>query len=227
MPKPRILALHGFRTSAQVFKSQVAIAALSRFFSDEAEVVYLDAPHPASGPAYDEVLQFFEPPFYEWWNAVEAGSGKVASSGDGEWTYQGLHASLAFVEGFMREHGPFDGLMGFSQGASVAALVALMQRNGKGFQGLPPLKFLLLFAGGRSRDPALKPLYEAAATDANARISCPVFVTVGEQDPHKAGIEAILPCCAKPTVFRHPQGHQVARLPQEEQSKLAAILRGR
>jgi len=113
---------------------QVAIAALSRFFSDEAEVVYLDAPHPASGPAYDEVLQFFEPPFYEWWNAVEAGSGKVASSGDGEWTYQGLHASLAFVEGFMREHGPFDGLMGFSQGASVAALVALMQRNGKGFQ---------------------------------------------------------------------------------------------
>eukprot|EP00955_Chlamydomonas_euryale_P060191 357645-Chlamydomonas_euryale.AAC.1 len=31
------------------------------------------------------------------------------------------------------------------------------------------------------------------------------------QDPHKAGIEAILPCCAKPTVFRHPQGESTRR----------------
>lgn len=34
----------------------------------------------------------------------------------------------------MREHGPFDGLMGFSQGATVATLVALLQHWGKAFE---------------------------------------------------------------------------------------------
>lgn len=36
-----------------------------------ADVVYLNAPIPASGPPYPDVKQFFTPPFYEWWDAVE------------------------------------------------------------------------------------------------------------------------------------------------------------
>lgn len=37
---------------------QIAIAGLTRFFGPEhADVVYIDAPHAASGPAYEDVLQ--------------------------------------------------------------------------------------------------------------------------------------------------------------------------
>jgi hypothetical protein len=34
----------------------------------------------------------------------------------------------------MVENGPFDGLMGFSQGATASALIALIQQLGLGFQ---------------------------------------------------------------------------------------------
>lgn len=167
---------------------QIALAALKRFFDAEAEVVYINAPHPASGPAYAEVQTFFKGPYYEWWNAIQVssvtallrrhiayhaklsccqtviltflplaivkpwhpatwphhyaaqegtgnlGSGPVDSSDKSVWKYQGMDESLKFLEQYMQEHGPFDGLMGFSQGASVSSLVALLQHKGIMFQ---------------------------------------------------------------------------------------------
>ncbi|KAG1665064.1 hypothetical protein FOA52_012483 [Chlamydomonas sp. UWO 241] len=225
-PTPRILALHGFRTSASVFSMQITMAGLKKELASVADVTYIDAPGPASGPAYAEVLQFFEPPFFEWWNAVQTGTGEVASGqvGDG-WTYQGLAASLEHLESYMAQHGPFDGLMGFSQGASVAGLIAMLQHTGKAFQHVPKLKFVVLLAGGKCRDPAFGPMYAAAAAEPEAHgIPFPVFLMVGEEDPHKATIEAVVPCCAQVHVFRHPQGHQVARLPPDELAKLKEIM---
>ena len=64
--------MHELKTvSCGLFCFQVAIAGLTRFFEDFADVTYVSAPHAASGPAYPEVLQYFEPPFFEWWNAIQ------------------------------------------------------------------------------------------------------------------------------------------------------------
>jgi hypothetical protein len=41
------------------------------------------------------------------WNAQK--------DGEGRWTYEGWQRSVAQLEDAMRLHGPFDGLMGFSQ----------------------------------------------------------------------------------------------------------------
>ena len=51
--------------------NQVAISGLKTFFDSHADVTFLDAPHPASGQAYPDVVQYFEPPFFEWWNAMQ------------------------------------------------------------------------------------------------------------------------------------------------------------
>lgn len=62
------------------------------------------------------------------------GSGPVDSSDQTVWKYKGMDESLKFLEQYMTDHGPFDGIMGFSQGASMAGLVALLQHKGIMFQ---------------------------------------------------------------------------------------------
>lgn len=48
--------------------------------------------------------------------------------------YNGVDDSLSALERLMEAQGPFDGLLGFSQGAALAALVAALQERGLRFQ---------------------------------------------------------------------------------------------
>lgn len=68
-------------------------------------------------------------------------------------TYHGLEASEAYLEQVVAEQGPFDGLIGFSQGAIMAAALAAMQRTGAALRGAPPLKFVILFGAAFSEHP--------------------------------------------------------------------------
>lgn len=52
----------------------------------------------------------------------------------GVWEYQGAERSLDFLHHHLLSHGPYDGLMGFSQGASLAATVVALQERGQAFQ---------------------------------------------------------------------------------------------
>ena len=51
----------------------------------------------------------------------------------------GFDQSLQHVLKAIEEQGPFDGLMGFSQGAALASLLCLMQKE-------PQFKFAMFFA---------------------------------------------------------------------------------
>ena len=55
----------------------------------------------------------------------------------------------------LQEHGPFDGLLGFSQGATLGALLCLAPPA-------PPVRFAVLVSGFMPRDPALEPLVGSA-----------------------------------------------------------------
>ncbi len=46
-------------------------AGLDRAIGDLVDIVYVDAPHLASGPIPNDVAPFFEGPYYEWWNAIQ------------------------------------------------------------------------------------------------------------------------------------------------------------
>jgi hypothetical protein len=48
--------------------------------------------------------------------------------------YDGMDDSITYVERYMREHGPFDGLLGFSQGSTLSSHIALLQSSGQAFQ---------------------------------------------------------------------------------------------
>ncbi|KAJ3104341.1 hypothetical protein HDU97_009314 [Phlyctochytrium planicorne] len=102
VPKQRLLCLHGYTQSAIVFKNRTAI--LRKDLSSLADLVYADGPYivPSETEAADgKDIQ------RSWWSEDE-----------------GFQPSLAYLKTIWKEQGPFTGILGFSQGATTAAILA-------------------------------------------------------------------------------------------------------
>lgn len=65
--KPRILCLHGFRTSGEIMKKQ--IHKWPQNVLDKLDLVFVDAPFPCNGKS--DVEGIFDPPYYEWFQFNE------------------------------------------------------------------------------------------------------------------------------------------------------------
>mmetsp|Transcript_47862 Transcript_47862/g.112999 ORF Transcript_47862/g.112999 Transcript_47862/m.112999 type:complete len:1463 (+) Transcript_47862:116-4504(+) len=115
-PKLRILVLHGLKQSASFFakRARKHLAALAAL----AELDFLDAPHPysasdAAAEAEDDAAQ--DGVRKAWFNVRDK---------DGTVEYEGLHSTVRYVDEYAKHHGPFDGVLGFSQGGCLAAILA-------------------------------------------------------------------------------------------------------
>lgn len=60
--KPRLLCLHGFRTSGEILKTQ--LHKWPQSVLDNLDLVFVDAPFPCQGKS--DVEGIFDPPYYEW-----------------------------------------------------------------------------------------------------------------------------------------------------------------
>lgn len=124
--KLRFLCLHGYRQNGDVFKSK--IGSFRKHVNKYADFVFLTAPHAA--PAMDEDGEHNELQ-RSWWSNKEDGSfsGKNKSA-----PAVGFEESVRLVERAWKEEGPFQGLLGFSQGACfVGLLCSLSARGSKWF----------------------------------------------------------------------------------------------
>ncbi|KAI8110810.1 hypothetical protein M9434_004384 [Picochlorum sp. BPE23] len=122
-----------------------------------AEIVFIDAPNVASGPIPNDVVAAFpNTSYYEWWNATQREE-------DGQWDYVNADRSLEYIERVWNEHHGFDGIVGFSQGAAMAALLAGLQHSGQALTGFSKLKFIICIAGIRVRDPRFSAYYDHLA----------------------------------------------------------------
>jgi fermentation-respiration switch protein FrsA (DUF1100 family) len=104
--------------------------------TDLVDFVYPDAPNTASAESVQGIASLMggfraKPPNLEWWNA----------SADGR-TYHGWTASLDRLRSELAR-AERTGVLGFSQGAGVAAALAALSQAGV----LPPLAFVVLVAG--------------------------------------------------------------------------------
>lgn len=191
LKKPRFLCLHGFRTSAEIMKKQMG--KWPELVLDKLDLVYLDAPFPAEGKS--DVEGIFEPPYYEWFQFNK------------EFTeYTNFDECLRYIEDFMIKHGPFDGLLGFSQGAILSAGLPGLQAEGLALKKVPKIKFLLIIGGAKFKSPSVAEKAYASP------IECPSLHFLGETDFLKPyGIELIA-CCSDPVTVHHPKGHTVPRL---------------
>ncbi|XP_022895710.1 rhodanese-like domain-containing protein 6 [Olea europaea var. sylvestris] len=165
MRKLRILCLHGFRQNASSFKGRTA--SLAKKLKNMAELIFVDAPHELpfiylhSPPDQncESVQSEGSLPFincnrkFAWLVAADY-NGKS----DAEWkmakvpfdTAPYQQQTEAFDESLQRlktiflQAGPFDGILGFSQGAAMAALVCAQQRK---LKGEIDFKFAILCSG--------------------------------------------------------------------------------
>ena len=173
----RVLCLHGFQMNAAAMRAAIAplVAASpagTRFDCLE------------GGVAYDGGRRA--------WYRARAEDG----------AYEGVETALATVREALDRDGPYDALLGFSQGGCLATILAhALQREG----APPPWRLLVLCHPVEPRDPR----YAVAPGELRG----PCVVVLGDADEHVARGEAALACFADAECVHHGGGHAMPDAP--------------
>lgn len=137
--KLKVLMLHGYTQSGHLFeiKTKALKKSLDKHFPPAPkpghlnqypggiELIYPTAPirlNPTDVPGHDvdgpsDVIEA-----YGWWKR----------KGEGEpYTYEGMEVGLDAIATVLKEQGPFDGALGFSQGGAAAGMVAALLESGR------------------------------------------------------------------------------------------------
>mmetsp|Transcript_41780 Transcript_41780/g.67095 ORF Transcript_41780/g.67095 Transcript_41780/m.67095 type:complete len:335 (+) Transcript_41780:995-1999(+) len=208
----RILGLHGWRTSGRVLRTQLSgfVHSLRTEAFSDVDLVCLDAPFPASGPAYPQVESAFgKGPYFEWWDSQET----TNAAGKTEIKYAGVEQSTKFVLDYISKHGPFDMVVGFSQGGIFLSLLqAMVDQDPHVLASHRRWKCAVLFAGMQPRDTQLREKYFSNKSFGSRT---QVIHVIGEADQMRAASEALAVKYANekkqylpPVVVRHSEGHQ-------------------
>ncbi|XP_038884222.1 dihydrofolate reductase-like isoform X1 [Benincasa hispida] len=188
--KPKILCLHGFRTSGAILKKQ--IEKWPAFVLHQFHFHFIDAPFPSKGKS--DVQGIYDPPYFEWFQFSKDTTG-----------YENFESCLEFIENHMLNHGPFDGLLGFSQGAALTAALPGLQAKvikhrrpavdlhvnlffefsetklnrlqGVALRKVPKIKFVIIISGSKLGSPSL-----AAEKAYFPSIACPSLHFLSEED---------------------------------------------
>ncbi|KAG6548641.1 hypothetical protein Mapa_009795 [Marchantia paleacea] len=207
--KLKVLALHGSRTSGAILKKQVS--KWSPAIHDLIDFTFLDGPTPAQGES--DVQHIYEGPYFEW----------MQSNKDYTEFYN-YRESIAFVIDYVEKNGPFDGLLGFSQGATLAGCIVALQRRkwdilGKSAADLPPIRFFIAISGANLRDPGINDVYLGTPMDV------PTLHLIGAKDFMCEPSTQFLQFWKDPVTIKHPQGHTVPRLDEAAVTTFVTFLK--
>lgn len=200
--KPRILCLHGFRGTAAILQRQ--LAAVRDTLESEADLVYLDAPTLATGG-------------FGWWRAVTDTDSEDAEDpgvlGLPRTIYKGWKQSLDSIVRTIKDQGPFDGVLGFSQGGALAGIAAALSANKRDSHAWSELdfQFALVFGGFPAADPSILEFYP---TDAG--IDIPSLHVIGRSDsivPPERTL-ALARKFVDPEIVYHEDGHVIPSTPE-------------
>ncbi|KAL5292005.1 OVCA2 family protein [Megaselia abdita] len=147
--KVKILCLHGYRQNGDSFKSK--IGSFRKYASKYAEFVFVDAPHTA--PPLPDATEA-DPKEKSWWFNKEDGTFKGTNKAGPAF---GFDESLKIVEEVWSTQGPFQGILGFSQGACFAGIICgLAQRR----ETIIKPEFAIIAAGFKSGSLVHKKFYQ-------------------------------------------------------------------
>lgn len=233
-PPLKILMLHGFTQSGNLFRAKTG--ALTKAITKAFPLHTVSFSYP-TGPLR---LNPFDVPGYNNGNGTDNEKEEIEAFG---WfrrpateppTYKGLEDGLASVAALLKTEGPFDGVVGFSQGACLTFMVAsLLEANRKASFDVaatkgdgvefpesflpentgnhPPLKFAIVYSGFKAADPRWGAVY-----DVSRPVTTPVLHVMGTLDAlviEARSRELIGACAGDPEgegkVVFHPGGHFV------------------
>uniref|UniRef100_A0A8D8UK22 Ovarian cancer-associated gene 2 protein homolog n=1 Tax=Cacopsylla melanoneura TaxID=428564 RepID=A0A8D8UK22_9HEMI len=139
--KLKILCLHGLGQNNQTFRNKTG--SMRKRLKSLAEFTYIDSPYSIT-------------------NSNIANLEDVAEFGERSWFHPqdnrysenivtGFNESFAYIEEAIKSKGPFDGILGFSQGAEILGLICCLKSKSL-FQG--DFKFAIFVSGFKSHCPA-------------------------------------------------------------------------
>lgn len=146
----RVLCLHGYHGSGAVLRRQMAT--WSDALAPVADFIYLDAPSLAAGD-------------FGWWHATDS-ERDPASDDPGlagfHRHYKGWTRTRAAIVSAFETQGPFDGILGFSQGAALAGLLVGLRATDGITTAERPFRFdfAIVVSGFPSNDRELARVYD-------------------------------------------------------------------
>ncbi len=199
MGKLRVLCIHGYRQNEKIFRERSG--GFRKLFKKHIDFVCLSAPHEI--PEEANLSRPEEDRERGWWfsrlgNSYHAMDTTDISTGYGE--------SLQIIKDKIASEGPFDGVLGFSQGASFVSLLCTLRANP---ENNIDFKFAIMIAGFKSLVSFHVPMYTSP-------IDCPSLHIIGSTDgiiPTEAS-EELLKTFVNGTVYRHDGGHYIPSSPQ-------------
>lgn len=149
---------------------------------------------------------------WAWWRRDEA-------SGAYRFLKEGMMRVAETIKENVGEGGTIDGVVGFSQGGALAAMLAAAMERGREVpggeegewaqavrdaNGGEPLKFSVIYSGFYAPPEELKWLYEP-------KIATPTLHFLGGLDTvvDESRSQGLVDRCVEPTVYTHPGGHHV------------------
>lgn len=203
----RVLCIHGYRQNSGSFREKTG--ALRKLLKKHVELVYLSAPHSVQQGNSEEAPEKennLEPgprddedPKGWWFSDIQARSFSAQQQCEES---LGLSESVSVVREAVKVQGPFDGILGFSQGAAFVAMLVSLQE-----QKIEPefsFRFAILVAGFRSACKEHQRFYRAP-------LQIPSLHVFGLEDRVIPDIMSrdLLPSFTDPQVLTHPGGHFV------------------
>jgi len=187
----RLLCLHGYKQNGDVFRKKTG--AFRKLLKKTAEYHFITAPHliPQTEGGEENLTG--------WWFSAEGRSYVAQDVTDFS---AGLDESLDLVARNLKDHGPFDGILAFSQGASLLSIICSLRE--KGDERFQALCCAIFVAGYRSRQTAHQELYADLVT-------IPTLHVIGDTDQviPRAMSDDMLRNFQDPVVLRHDGGHFV------------------
>ncbi|MEN9864428.1 MAG: hypothetical protein RL748_18, partial [Pseudomonadota bacterium] len=230
----KLLALHGSGSNRDISKLQLENLGLS---GSDFDVVYANGPILAfqAGPGISAIEGLVNGPWYSWlpqtWADVELEPGVLRSA---------ICEAVWQVLTLVQQHGRFDGIFGFSQGALIASLVnglpqdaalqaALLERFGPSIAPMMPssLPFpAAVFACAAAPMSLAQLRMRAGLGGAPMSLAAPAYHSVhliGRKDDFKPWSESFALSMNSPRtqVLYLPDGHEINRL-QRSDTEIAA-----
>ncbi|CAH8577285.1 unnamed protein product [Schistosoma curassoni] len=192
MPHLKVLCLHGYRQNSDVFREKTG--GLRKSLKKLCEFKFISAPN---------VIECSSNACAWWFSKPMEFLAQESSTYDA-----GFRESLLAVKKYIKEEGPFDGMLGFSQGAAFLLLLQIMMEHKLSDftdYDVGPIKFTILVAPFISRCLLHQAIYVY-------KTSIPSLVVYGETDsviPREMSEEALDVFLSEPKVFVHDGGHYI------------------
>jgi len=196
----KVLVIHGYRQSGK--SSREKTGSFRKGLKKYLDLVYITAPNkiPSFGDTESEE--------YGWWFSSKQNDNLSFNAKEESTLDDGHDEALKLIKKTFEEQGPFDGILGFSQGATMAAHVcSLVNKDDPIFK----LKFAVLCAGFKSRSTNHHNYYEK-------QIELPTLHVYGDTDqviPKEMSLE-LMEIFTQSSVLNHAGGHHLPASSKEK-----------